>query len=154
MTGKERGDRVLVTGTSKKPKKPKKPCGYRIIITGKVGRGQDPSPSFSADVKLPSAAPPRPAGLFSCPSVVRRVLSCTVAMTGKAVSYEDTANHLRVQENVTFPDIFVFIFISLFCHFRVTPGAYGCSQARGRIGAAAARSGQCRILDPLSQARG
>ena len=39
----------------------------------------------------------------------------------------------------------------VFCLFRAAPAACGGSQARGRIGAAAA---QGRILDLLSEARG
>ena len=63
-------------------------------------------------------------------------------------------------------------FFSFFYLFRATPAAYGSSQARGRIGAAAAglhhshsnngssclcdlcySSQQCQILNPLSEAR-
>ena len=45
---------------------PRDLSGYRIIIAGKVGWGEEPSPSFSVDVKLPSAAPPRPDGGACC----------------------------------------------------------------------------------------
>ena len=58
-----------------------------------------------------------------------------------------------------------FIFFFLFCPFRAMPTAYGSSQARDRIGTATATpdlgrvcdlhhsSWQCRILNPLSEAR-
>ena len=57
--------------------------------------------------------------------------------------------------------VFFFFFLSLsfffFWLYRATPVAYGGSQARGHIGAAAASlhpsSWQCRILNPLSEAR-
>ena len=49
---------------------------------------------------------------------------------------------------------FVFLF---FCLFRAALVAYGGSQARGQIGAVADglhhSSGQCRILNPLKEAR-
>ena len=52
--------------------------------------------------------------------------------------------------------IYVFIYWS-FCLFRATPSAYGGSQAGGPIGAVAVglyhSSQQCRILNPLSEAR-
>ena len=45
----------------------------------------------------------------------------------------------------------------VFCLFRAAVAAYGCSQARGLIGATAAglhhSSQQCQILNPLSKAR-
>ena len=48
-------------------------------------------------------------------------------------------------------------FINFFSLFRAIRAAYGCSQARGRIGAVAVRSmpqpQQCHILNPLSKAR-
>ena len=45
--------------------------------------------------------------------------------------------------------LFFFFFL-----FRAKPAAYGCSQARGRIGAAAASSSQqCWILNPWMEAR-
>ena len=58
-----------------------------------------------------------------------------------------------------FKKSFFFFFWSFwsFCLFRTTPAAYGGSQARGVIGAAAAglhhSSQQLRILNPLSKAR-
>ena len=49
------------------------------------------------------------------------------------------------------------LFFFLFCLFKATPMAYGGSQARGPIGAAAAglhhSSQQRQILNPLSKAR-
>jgi len=62
---------------------------------------------------------------------------------------------------------FIIIIIIIFglCLFRVAPMVYGSSQARGRIGAVAAMpdpshvcdlhhsSRQCRILNPLSEAK-
>ena len=56
------------------------------------------------------------------------------------------------------PLLLSFPFFSfLFLLFRAEPGAYGSSQARVRIGAAAAglhhSSWQCRILSPPSEAR-
>ena len=48
-------------------------------------------------------------------------------------------------------------FYFLLIYFRATPVAYGVSQARGRIRAAATglhhSSLQCQILNPLSKAR-
>ena len=35
--------------------------------------------------------------------------------------------------------LFIYLFIFVFCLFRATPAAYGSSQARGLIGAVAAR---------------
>ena len=68
--------------------------------------------------------------------------------------------------------VFVFLVLGFFfLLFRATPAAYGDSEARGRIGAVAAgyatttppdpshlcdlyhRSWQCRVLNPLSEAR-
>ena len=65
--------------------------------------------------------------------------------------------------------ILLFIYLFFFCLFRAAPTAYGSSHARGLIGAAAATatatqdasrvcdlhhsSRQCRILNPLTEAR-
>ena len=50
-----------------------------------------------------------------------------------------------------------FFFVCFFVFFRAAPAAYGGSQARGWIGAAASglqhSSWQCQILNPLSEAR-
>ena len=52
---------------------------------------------------------------------------------------------------------FFFLFFFFFFFFRATPAAYGGSQARGQIGAAATglyhSSQQPQILNPLSEAR-
>ena len=91
---------------------------------------------------------------------------------GQGVNLYHTSNQSRSSDNarsLTFSATkelpkkgFLFLllkkcFFGFFCLFRTTPTAYGSSQARDRIGAVAAglhhSSRQCRILDPLCEAR-